>query len=281
MHKTYAALCALLMAGALHAQTKQPLVDFELMTWPEVKQALQQGRTTALIFNGGTEQRGPQGVNGAHSLIVHELGIEIAQKLGNAILAPVIPYSVNRANGQLPGTIGITAQVFADLNEQVAEQMIINGFKNIVLMGDHGGGQQQLAEVAKKLDAKHSPEGVRVVYCSDVYTKVGTDFDKWLADNGYPAGSHASVKDTSELLYLGGDKGWVRKDLIPTAVGDPVRKAGEPRDPNAKRVNNGIEGDARRSTPEIGKRVSDMKVEYAVRQIRQLLSEPASAVAQK
>jgi creatinine amidohydrolase len=281
MHKTNAALCALLMAGALHAQTKQPLVDFELMTWPEVKQALQQGRTTALIFNGGTEQRGPQGVNGAHSLIVHELGIEIAQKLGNAILAPVIPYSVNRANGQLPGTIGITAQVFADLNEQVAEQMIINGFKNIVLMGDHGGGQQQLAEVAKKLDAKHSPEGVRVVYCSDVYSKVGTDFDKWLADNGYPAGSHASVKDTSELLYLGGDKGWVRKDLIPTAVGDPVRKAGEPRDPNAKRVNNGIEGDARRSTPEIGKRVSDMKVEYAVRQIRQLLNEQSSAVAQK
>jgi creatinine amidohydrolase len=281
MHKTNAALCALLMAGALHAQTKQPLVDFELMTWPEVKQALQQGRTTALIFNGGTEQRGPQGVNGAHSLIVHELGIEIAQKLGNAILAPVIPYSVNRANGQLPGTIGITAQVFADLNEQVAEQIIINGFKNVVLMGDHGGGQQQLAEVAKKLDAKYSPQGVRVVYCSDVYSKVGTDFDKWLADNGYPAGSHASVKDTSELLYLGGDKGWVRKDLIPTAVGDPVRKPGEPRDPNAKRVNNGIEGDARRSTAEIGKRVSEMKVEYAVRQIRQLLSEQSSAVAQK
>jgi creatinine amidohydrolase len=281
MHKTNAALCAILMAAVLHAQTKQPPVEFELMTWPEVKQALQQGRTTALIFNGGTEQRGPQGVNGAHSLIVHELGIEIAQKLGNAILAPVIPYSVNRANGQLPGTIGITAQVFADLNEQVAEQMIINGFKNIVLMGDHGGGQQQLAEVAKKLDAKHSPQGVHVVYCSDVYSKVGADFDKWLADNGYPAGSHASVKDTSELLYLGGDKGWVRKDLIPTAVGDPVRKAGEPRDPNAKRVNNGIEGDARRSTPEIGKRVSDMKVEYAVRQIKQLLSEPSSAVAQK
>jgi creatinine amidohydrolase len=100
---------------------------------------------------------------------------------------------------------------------------------------------------------------------------VGADFDKWLADNGYPAGAHASIKDTSELLYLGGDKGWVRKDLIPTAVGDPVQKRGEPRDPAVKRVNNGISGDARRSTPEIGKRVSDMKVEYAVRQIRELL----------
>src|SRR5712672_1635771 len=116
--------------AACMAGYSQKRVDFELMTWPEVKQALQQGKTTALIINGGTEQRGPQGVNGAHTLIVHELGREIAEKLGNAVLAPVIPFSVNKANGELPGTIGITGPVFAELNEQVAEQMIANGFKN-------------------------------------------------------------------------------------------------------------------------------------------------------
>jgi creatinine amidohydrolase/Fe(II)-dependent formamide hydrolase-like protein len=273
MTKQKVVLAAFLIAGALRAETKAPLVEFELMTWPEVKQALQEGRTTALIFSGGTEQRGPQGVNGAHTFVARELGVEIARKLGNAILAPVIPYSVNRANGELPGTIGLSGQVFAELNEEVAEQMITNGFRNIVLLGDHGGGQQQLAEVAKKLDAKYAGKGVRVLYCGDVYSKVGNDFDRWLAENGYPAGAHASVKDTSELLYLEGDRQWIRKDLIATAVGDPVRKPGQPRDPNAKRINNGIEGDARRSTPEIGKRVSDMKVDYAVRQIRQILAE--------
>lgn len=262
-----------LLAGTLLAQAKPALtptsqVDFELMTWPEVKQALQQGKTTALIFNGGTEQRGPQGVNGAHSLIAHRLGVEIAQKLGNAILAPAIPFSVNRASAALPGTIGITGPVFAQLNEEVAEQLIINGFRNIVLMGDHGGGQEELAAVAKKLDAKYSGKGIRAVYCGDVYTKVGTDFNKWLVDHGYPVGSHASIKDTSELLYLGGDKGWVRKDPIARAVGDAAHS-------------NGIQGDARRSTPEIGKVVSDMKVEYAVRQIRELLSEQGTPVAQK
>jgi creatinine amidohydrolase/Fe(II)-dependent formamide hydrolase-like protein len=140
-----------------------------------------------------------------------------------------------------------------------------------VLLGDHGGGQAQLDQVAKKLSGKYADKGVRVVHCDEFYDKVGADFDKWLADNGYPAGSHASVKDTSELLYLGGDRGWVLTDLIATAVGDPVREPGEPRDPDAKRVNNGIEGDARRSTPEIGRRVSGMKVDYAVDQIRRLL----------
>jgi creatinine amidohydrolase len=274
-----AIFAVLATCGVAFAQAQPPLVDFELMTWQEVRTALQQGKTTALIFDGGTEQRGPQGVNGAHTLIVRELGKEIALKLGNAILAPVIPFSLNRANPKLPGTIGISSEVFASLNEEVAENMITNGFKNVVLMGDHGGGQKELGEVAKKLDAKYAGKGIRVVYCNEVYDKVGKDFDKWLADNGYPAGSHASVKDTSELLYLGGDKGWVRKELIPTAVGDPVRKPGEPRDPNVKRVNNGISGDARRSTAEIGKRVSDMKVEYAVRQIRELLKDSTPVVS--
>ena len=102
-----------------------------------------------------------------------------------------------------------------------------------------------------------------------MYSKRQADFDKWLADNGYPVSSHASIPDTSEMLYLGGDV-WVRKDLIKTAVGDPVRQPGAPRDPNAPRVNNGITGDARRSSAELGKRVFEMKVDYAVKQIRAL-----------
>src|SRR5207249_12249255 len=96
-------------------------------------------------------------------------------------------------------------------------------------------------------------------------------FDKWLGANGYPSSSHAGIPDTSEMLYLGGDKGWVRKDEIPKAIGDPVRTPGQPADPNAKRVNNGITGDARRSSTELGKRIFDTKVDYAVRQIRELL----------
>src|SRR4249920_608689 len=114
-------------------------LDFEMMTWPEVKKAIESGKTTALVYNGGTEQRGPQNVNGGHTLMAHATVVAIAEKLGNAIAAPVLPFSPNNANANLPGTIGLTAPLFASINEQVAEQMIKNGFKNVVLMGDHGG----------------------------------------------------------------------------------------------------------------------------------------------
>jgi creatinine amidohydrolase/Fe(II)-dependent formamide hydrolase-like protein len=129
--------------------------------------------------------------------------------------------------------------------------------------------------VAQKLNAKHSAEGIKVVYCDQVYTGTKehpgaqTDFEQWLADHGYPSGGHAGVSDTSEMIYLGGDKGWVRKDLIPKALGDPVGR----RDPNAPRVNNGITGDARKSSAELGERFINMKVDYAVKQIHELLGQ--------
>jgi creatinine amidohydrolase/Fe(II)-dependent formamide hydrolase-like protein len=204
--------------------------------------------------------------------MAHATVVAIAAKLGNAIAAPVLPFSPNNANANLPGTIGLTAPIFAAVNERVAEQMITNGFKNVVLMGDHGGGQSELGEVAKKLDEKYASKGIRVIYCDEVYEKANGDFDKYLAANGMPLSSHAGIPDTSEMLYLGGDLGWVRKDLVATALGDPVRKPGEARDPNAKRINNGISGDARPSTAALGKRLFDMKVEYAVDQIHRLLN---------
>jgi creatinine amidohydrolase len=260
-------------AAYLYGQTAQkPVVEFEMMTWAEVKKAIhEEGKTTVLVYNGGTEQRGPQNVNGGHNLMAAQTVRAIALKLGNAITAPVMPFSVNEASADLPGTIGLTGPVFAAVNEQVAEQLIKSGFKNVVLMGDHGGGQKELGEVARKLDAKYASQGIRVVFADEMYEKAQGDYEKWLAENKYPSGGHASVMDTSEMLYLGGDKGWVRKDLIPTALGDPVRRRGETHDPNVKRVNNGITGDARPSTAELGKRIFDMKVDYAVRQIKQLL----------
>jgi creatinine amidohydrolase len=250
---------------------RTPNVEFDMMTWPEVKKAMTEGKTTALVYNGGTEQRGPQNVNGGHTLMARETVRAIAIKLGNAIAAPVLPFSPNNASGELPGTIGLTPDLFAAINEQVADQLIKTGFKNIVLMGDHGGGQQQLGEVAKKLSAKYAAQGVKVVFCNDVYSTANDDFDKWLVAQGYPSSSHAGIPDTSEMLFLGGDKGWVRKELVKDALGDPVLPQGQRPDPSKPRVNNGISGDGRRSTPELGKKLFDMKVDYAIKQIKSLL----------
>ncbi|HWC95477.1 MAG TPA: creatininase family protein [Candidatus Sulfopaludibacter sp.] len=256
--------------------TQPKTVDLEMMTWPELKSAIQSGKTTALVYNGGTETRGPQNVNGGHTLMGHATAIAIAEKLGNAIAAPVMPFSVNNASANLPGTIGLTGPVFAAVNEQVAEQLIKNGFKIVILMGDHGGGQKELGETAKKLDEKYAAQGIHIYFCEEVY-KANDEFDKYLTSKNLPLSSHAGIPDTSEMMFLGGDKGWVRMDLVATAVGDPMAKPGEKRDPNAARVNNGIRGDARPSTVALGKMIFDMKVDAAVKAIRKFQSMASGA----
>ncbi|RYG74984.1 hypothetical protein EON77_11705, partial [bacterium] len=186
-------------------------VDLELMTWVEVKDALTHGKTTALVFNGGTETRGPQAVNGGHTFVAHAKVVAIARRLGNAIAAPVLPFSPNDANAALPGTIGLKPETFQQINREVAEQLIANGFRSVVLMGDHGGGQAQLGELARELDAKYAPRGVRVVYCDDVYRKSNADFDAFIASKGLSPGGHASINDTSEMMYVEPSRNaWVR-----------------------------------------------------------------------
>jgi creatinine amidohydrolase len=269
---------------------KAPLVEFEMMTWPEVKAAIAAGKTTALFYTGGTEQRGPQNVNGGHTLMGREIVRTIALRLGNAIAMPVLPYTPNNASADLPGTIGLTPEILSSILERVSEQAIATGFKNVVLMGDHGGGQPDAyASVAKKLDEKYAPKGIHVYFCDEVYKKAQDDFDDWLVAHGYPRSSHAGIPDTSTMLYLGGDKGWVRKELIPTAEGDPVpapgargQGRGRAADPNAPpRKNNGISGDARRSTATLGKQAFDIKIDYAVKQIQGFLAnQPKAATPQ-
>jgi creatinine amidohydrolase/Fe(II)-dependent formamide hydrolase-like protein len=248
----------------------EPLVEFEMMTWPEVKAALAAGKTTALFYTGGTEQRGPQNVNGGHTLMAKATVKAIALRLGNAIAMPVLPYTPNNASGALPGTIGLTPDLLSATLERISEQAIVTGFKTVILMGDHGGGQPNAyASVAKKLDEKYAPRGIHVYYVDEVYGKRQEDFDAYLKAHGYPISSHAGIPDTSEMIYLGEHLGWVRMSELPNAVGDTTPR-GAPRDPNRPRVNNGISGDARRSSAELGKMEFDMKIDYAVRQIKAL-----------
>jgi creatinine amidohydrolase len=266
----------LLTAGSAHAaeaaqttpcpHTDQ--VEFEKMTWVEVKCAIAAGKTTALIYTGGVEERGPQNANGGHNLVAHATVEAIARKLGNAIYLPVLPYTPNDAES-IPGTIGITNELLGAMLERIAQQAALNGFQNIIIMGDHGGGQPDVyREVAKKLDGQLSG-GARVFYCDQVYRPANDAFDQYLTQHGYPLGLHGYLFDTSELMYLDKGNTWVRRNLVPSAVGDPVVDGKVQFGPHSPQ--NGILGDARRSTEELGKLAVDTKVDFAVKQIRSLL----------
>ena len=276
MYRAAGVLLALatLTSGPVYAAAVPQTVEIEMMTWVELKAALAAGKTTALFYTGGTEQRGPQNVNGGHNLIGRQVVKHIAEKLGNAIAMPVLPFSPAGADPEIPGDIGIPPAVLGQVLESVAENAILNGFKNVVLMGDSGGGQGPngvYAEVAKKVMAKYAAQGARVHYADPPYTAARDAFSKILVERNLPVGQHGGIQDTSEMMYLEGANGnWVRKDQLPNSLGalivngKPEFKADTPK--------NGITGDARKSSVELGKLRHEMKVDFAVKQIQSLIA---------
>jgi len=267
-------ILSLLFVAVVCAQSaKEPPVEIELLTHTELYDAIHNhGKTTVLIFNGGTEQRGPHAVLGGHTFIARAVAAQIAQKLGNALVAPVLPFSITKVDGKLPGGVTLTADLFKRVNEAVVDSMVTNGFTELVLMGDHGDGQRELADLAVVLDRKYAPRGIHVYFCGDVYEKSEKEFDAVMKSKGLPPSTHGGIPDTSEMLALQpAPAAWVR-DIYKTTAGDPVVPAGQQPDPKIRRLNNGITGDPRLSTPELGKMLVDIRVRNAVAQIQMLIA---------
>ena len=104
------------------------LVEFGEMTWPEVRNALAAGKTTALYYTGGTEHRGPQNINGGHNYMARATVKAIA--LSWATPSPCRCCRTRLTSQRYAaGTIGLTNEILASILERLAEQAIASGFK--------------------------------------------------------------------------------------------------------------------------------------------------------
>lgn len=219
-------------------------VFLEDLTWTELRDLIGGGTTTIIIPIGGTEQSGPAMALGKHNARVKFLAEKIAERLGNALVAPVIAYvpegSIDppTAHMKFPGTITISDKVFEALLESAARSFKLHGFKTIVLIGDHGGYQADESAVADRLNAEWKKTPVRVFADLDYYRITqGPYVDKLLSAGAKHSeiGSHAGLADTSLMLAV--DPSMVRKDRLAAAPkftaadgvygGDPTRSSAE------------------------------------------------------
>jgi len=302
-----------LISLSVFAQSSKPLnvkdiVDIEMLTHSEIYEKIhKEGKTTVIIAVGGSEQRGPHAVLGGHTIMAHGKAIEIAKKLGNALVAPSLPFAVAAAglSEATPGGVSLPPDVFKAVNVAEIESMAINGFKDIFIMGDHGGGQQELKQVAADEDKKLSSKSVHVYYVSDFYSKSHDEFDEYCIERHIPVGSHGGVSDTSEMLYWESTPGTLVRPIYRTVPFNPGptpeqwRASHQARLPapaggqagggpqatvgvsaqnaqgagGSNRVTSGITGDPHMSSKELGKIVVDITVKNTVAQIKTLMIE--------
>ena len=140
-------------------------VRIERMTWMDVRDALAAGKTTAIISTGGMEPNGPWLVTGKHNYVLRANCDRIARHLGNALCAPILEYvpegSIDPPSGHMrsPGTISLREETFEAVLTDIAESLHQHGFENIVFIGDSGGNQRGMGNVADALNAKWGGHG--------------------------------------------------------------------------------------------------------------------------
>jgi creatinine amidohydrolase/Fe(II)-dependent formamide hydrolase-like protein len=242
-------------------------VYIEDLTWPEVKAAIAAGKTTAIIYAGSTEQNGPHLALGKHNFVAHYAAGEIAKKLGNALVYPTMPFApagsreLRTDHMRFAGSVSIDTETFQAVMRQVAQSAVAAGFKNVFLMGDHGGNQDALRAAAKDLEDPDYKldETAHVYYVPDLYYKEKEQMKAYLAEHGIPYDAQAGTDDTSEVMFLD-EKKWIRRDKLALSTAK-------------EQATTGVDGDPTKATAELGKMFIGWKVDNAVNQIHELLAQ--------
>lgn len=176
-------------------------VWIEELTWMEVRDAIHSGKTTAIIPTGGVEQNGPYLSTGKHNVILRATAEAVARKLGNALVAPIVPFvpegEIDLPPGGMdyPGTIGVTDDTFKRLLTDIGLSLRANGFSNIVLIGDSGGNQTPMSEVATALSARWTDGKTDIYFIPEYYN--WPERQEWLKSRGI----HEVIQPGGEGLH--------------------------------------------------------------------------------
>ncbi|MDB5871780.1 MAG: Creatininase [Ramlibacter sp.] len=263
------AACSGLLFAGLMALAAAPVgaasLQLDDLTWTEVRDGLRAGTTTVILPVGGTEQSGPHMALGKHNVRAAVLATRIAAKLGNALVAPVMSYvpegrvSPPAGHMRFPGTLSVPEDAFAAVLAGAARSLKQAGFVDIVLVGDHGGYQGQLKDVALRLNREWAGTRARAHYVGAYYQAASTEFNQALRARGVTdqqIGTHAGLADTSLMMAI--DASRVRSEQL--------------RSGNHAEASTGIAGDPAQSSAALGQIGVDLIIDKTVAAIRQAVA---------
>ena len=211
--------CVAVATGGFQAASPDPdtprpievydTVFLEEMTWLEVRDALRAGKTTAIIATGGVEQNGPYLALGKHNYILRATTDRIARQLGDALVAPIVPFvpegDIDPPSGHMhyPGTISVGADTFEMLLMDIAESLRAHGFEHVVLIGDSGGNQEGMKAVAEKLTDEWGPAETTTHFIPEYYDN--PRWNEWLRARGIEEvdeGLHDDVRHSAIMMFV-------------------------------------------------------------------------------
>lgn len=259
-----------------------PHLELEHLTSPEVRAALEAGFSTVVVPCGAVEQHGPHlplFVDAEHGT---RLGLEVARRLGHALMAPTIRVGISEHHMRFPGTVSLRLETFAAVCRDYAVSLARHGFEHVCFLPTHGGNFRPLAEMVDDLNAAVGDRCTVLAY-TDMIEMITTWRRAVQAEGGDPerVGGHADIAESSlvalmhpHLVRYDKVSGGYRPTLEENVMLRIIREGFDTVSPN------GVLGDARGLSEAIGRRclsdVADVVTAYFARVRMTAAGEPRS-----
>lgn len=251
-------------------------VLLEEMSWPDVQAALDSGTRTMIIVTASMEQHGPHLPTMTDAAIGHAVGERLARRLGKALMAPVIRPACSDHHLAFPGSLSIPTDVFIETVIAYVRSLAPHGFQTFILMSSHGGNFGPLEVAARRLREEYEPRGVRIVAFAG--TNDLRDLMRVMVDTAAGLGApqdvdviHAEATETSIMMVrhphlVAADR--LERGFLGRSDPQEIFRRGM-----RAITPNGISGDARLATREIGEALLERLTDYYAAAVRQRLEQ--------
>lgn len=202
---------------------------------------------TLLVPLGATEQHGPHLPTGTDTTIALHWAEAIASRLPHSLVAPPLPYGSSGEHQAFAGTLSIGQDALRAVLVELARSAA-HRFQRVVFVSGHGGNAEPLNDAVAQLKA----EGHQVTGLLPIIE--GAD-------------AHAGHTETSLMLWL--EKRSVRTDLLQPGNTHPLRELMVDLQAGglAAVTDNGILGDPRSASADLGEHLFATLTDQAVRQL--------------
>jgi creatinine amidohydrolase len=186
------------------------LIKLEMLTWPEVRDLLGEGKTTLLLPVGTIEAHGLHAPIGTDNFCAEEIAWRMGERLGWPV-APTLNYGITTGLIAYPGAVRIEKELYSSLIKSILLNFFEMGFRRIVIINGHGGNTEALTNVAKELIA--ADRGKRHLIIIDWW-----QLDSQAIEEVYGGvGGHAALDETACMVAF-------RPETVKPEAFDPAHR---------------------------------------------------------
>ena len=243
-------------------------IRMEEMTWPEIKQAIASGFTTAVFAVGATEQHGPHLPTMTDARIGDALAERFARKIGHALQARTIDVGLSAHHLAFAGTISLKPETLLLILRDYIDSLVRHDFTRIVILPSHGGNFATVRQAIEEARKAHPQIDIRgytdflglVNFLYGQSAKYGVSPEE--------SGAHAGESEASIMMAL--EPGLVHPDRFAPGYVGPTGEAEMAvifEKGMTALTSNGILGDPRKASAEKGEVYFERFVDFLVSEI--------------